>query len=131
VIAASDLRKIARARLADARALLRTRRYDGSIYLCGYAVELAIKHRICRTLGWENFPSTSGEFRAYQSFRTHDLDVLLHLSGHEATIKKQALADWSTVAEWDPEVRYKSVGSASKDDAKLMIKATATVLRVL
>ena len=131
MISASDLRKIARARLTDARALLRARRYDGSIYLCGYAVELALKHRICRTLGWNDFPATSAEFKAYQSFRTHDLDVLLHLSGQEANIKKQALADWSTAAEWDPEVRYRSIGSASKEDAELMIKATTAILRVL
>ncbi len=131
MLSASDIRKIARARLTDARALLRTRRYDGSIYLCGYAVELALKHRICKTLGWTDFPATGAEFKAYQSFRTHDLDVLLHLSGQEGKIKKQALAEWSTVAEWDPEVRYRSVGSASKRDAELMIKATTAVLRLL
>jgi HEPN domain-containing protein len=131
VISASDLRKIARARLVDAQALYRTRRYDGSIYLCGYAVELSLKYRICKTLGWNDFPSTSGEFKAYQTFRTHDLDVLLHLSGREARIKKQTFAEWSTVAEWDPEVRYRSIGSASKPDAELMINAAAAILRIL
>jgi len=131
MISASDLRKIARARLTDARALHRTRRYDGSIYLCGYAVELSLKYQICKTLGWADFPGTGGEFRAYQTFRTHDLDVLLHLSGREARIKKQAFADWSTVAKWDPEVRYRSIGSASRLDAELMIKAATGVLRVL
>lgn len=131
MILASELRKIARARLADAQALSRAKRFDGSVYLCGYAVELSLKYRICKTLGWNEFPSTPGEFRAYQTFRTHDLDVLLHLSGREARIKKQAFAEWSTVAEWDPEVRYRSIGSASKSDVDLMIKATTAVLRVL
>ena len=131
MILASELRKIARARLADAQALSRAKRFDGSVYLCGYAVELSLKYRICKTLGWNEFPSTSGEFKAYQTFRTHDLDVLLHLSGREARIKKQAFAEWSTVAEWDPEVRYRSIGSASKSDVDLMIKATTAVLRVL
>ena len=121
MILAADLRKIARARLLDAQALHRMRRYDGSIYLCGYAVELSLKYRICKTLSWPDFPETGGEFRAYQTFRTHDLDVLLHLSGREARIKKQAFADWSTVATWDPEVRYRSIGSASKTNAARMI----------
>ena len=35
--ARSDLSKIARARLRDAEVLYRSRRYDGAIYLCGYA----------------------------------------------------------------------------------------------
>src|ERR1043166_1742767 len=123
MILAADLRKIARARLLDAQALHRMRRYDGSIYLCGYAVELSLKYRICKTLSWPDFPETGGEFRAYHTCRTHDLDVLLHLSGREARIKKQAFADWSTVATWDPEVRYRSIGSASKQNAARMIRS--------
>jgi hypothetical protein len=107
------------------------RRYDGSIYLCGYAIELSLKYRICKTLGWTDFPATGGEFKAYQTFRTHDLDILLHLSGREARIKQRVFPEWSTVAAWDPEVRYRTIGSASRADAELMIKATATVLRFL
>jgi len=131
VISASDLRKIARARLLDAQALSGRHRYDGSIYLCGYAVELALKYRICKTLGWASFPASGGEFKQYQTFRTHDLDVLLHLSGREAKIKKQMFAEWSTVAAWDPEVRYKPIGSATKASADLMIRATTVLLKAL
>jgi len=58
------------------------------------------------------------------------LDILLHLSGREARIKKQAFPEWSTVAEWEPEIRYRLIGSASRADAELMIKATAAVLRL-
>lgn len=111
--------------------MLKSRRYDGSIYLCGYAVELALKYRICKTLAWQGYPGTSGEFKAYQTFRTHDLDVLLHLSGREARIKKQLFAEWSAVAAWDPEARYKLIGTASKKSAELMIAATAVLVRKL
>jgi enhancing lycopene biosynthesis protein 2 len=38
----SDLRDIAQARLDDADALLQAGRFDGSVYLCGYAVEIAL-----------------------------------------------------------------------------------------
>jgi len=83
MITRSDLTKIARARLRDAEVLYRSQRYDGAIYLCGYAVEIALKAKICKTLSWLGYPSTGGEFQNYQSFRTHNLHVLLRLSGVE------------------------------------------------
>src|SRR5437870_376532 len=106
MIARSELRKIARERLKDAEALLVANRYEGAIYMGGYVIELALKHRICKCLKWKEFPQTSGEFRAFQSFRTHDLDVLLSLSGAESKIRSRFLSDWSAVAVWDPEARY-------------------------
>ena len=60
------------------------------------AVELALKARICRHLRWQGFPETRKEFESYHS---------------------NNLAEWSAVAAWDPEVRYKPVSSATKDDA--------------
>ncbi len=126
-----DLKKIARARLKDAEVLLRSRRYDGAIYLCGYAVEIALKAKICTTLHWAGYPSTRGEFQNYQTFRTHNLDVLLSLSGVEEKIKTNFFTVWSAVAEWDPEARYKPIGSANKQDTELMIESAKTLLRVL
>lgn len=87
MIAVGDLRGIAEARLEDATVLRTARRYDGAVYLCGYVVEIGLKARICGTLKWNEYPATASEFQRYQSFRTHDLDVLLHLSGREAKIK--------------------------------------------
>jgi len=52
---------------------------------------------------WAGFPSTRKEFEGYHSFKTHDLDVLLHLTGIEGRIKTQLFAEWSAVAAWDPE----------------------------
>lgn len=131
MISRGDLRKIACERLKDARALLRAGRYDGAIYLGGYVVELALKVRICRTLKWADFPQTRSEFQNYMSFKSHDLDVLLRLSGTEARIKTRYIAEWSAVASWDPEARYNPVGSATKADAQLLIKAASTLLRAL
>jgi len=101
-----ELQLIARARLQDAEALYRADRYDGSVYLCGYAVEIGLKNKICETLRWKGFPSTRSEFQDFQSFKTHSLDVLLRLSGAEDKIKKNFLAQWSVVAKWDPEARW-------------------------
>lgn len=127
----TELRKIAGGRLKDAEALFKAGRYDGAFYLGGYALELALKNRICRTLKWKGFPQTRSEFQSFQSFKTHDLDVLLSLSSLEDKIKTKYLAEWSAVATWDPEARYNPIGSASKTDAELLIEAVRTLLGVL
>jgi len=131
MLAITDLEKIATARIKDAEVLLNARRYDGAIYLCGYAVEIALKARICKTLGWSGYPSTKREFENYQSFRTHNLDVLLRLSGIEQKIKVELFAAWSAVAAWDPEIRYKPNGSATKEETNLMIDSSKKLLGVL
>jgi hypothetical protein len=127
----AQLRLIAAARLADAQALSKARRYDGAAYLCGYVVELRLKARICRTLNWPSFPETNNEFKPFQSFKTHDLDVLLRLCGREAYIKKHHLADWSAVSRWNPEARYQPVGTMSKQEAEQMIAAAIVLSKKL
>ena len=131
MLTVAELDAIAQARLVDAEVLYKSGRHDGAVYLCGYAVEVALKARICRTLDWPGFPSTGKEFQPYQSFRTHSLDTLLSLSGVERTIKSNHLADWSAVAIWDPEARYKPTGSATAQDAKLMIDSARVLLGAL
>ncbi len=131
MIARSELRKLARTRLKDAEVLFRSRRYDGAIYLCGYAIELALKARICRTLNWPTFPETNAEFRELQTFKTHNLDTLLRLSAIEGKIKPKLFAEWSIVAAWEPELRYRRVGTATQVEANDMIQATQTLLRVI
>jgi len=127
----TDVRKIASARLRDAKALLAAKRYDGAVYLCGYAVELALKARICKTLKWPGYPETSREFEPFKSFKVHDLDVLLRLTGREGVVKQSYFVEWSAVAAWNPEARYKPIGTANADDAKLMLESAATLVRKL
>jgi hypothetical protein len=98
MITRSDLRRIARTRLRDAEVPFRGRRYNGAVYLCGYAVELTLKARICFTLRWPDFPEKGKEFEGLQSFKTHDPDVLLRLSGRD-TIRTSHPAYWSVVAK--------------------------------
>src|SRR6266481_9928944 len=127
----SELRAIAKARLRDAEVLLSARRYDGSVYLCGYSVEIGLKARICRILKWEGFPSTNKEFEGYHNFRTHKLDVLLHLSGAEKKIKAKYFVEWSAVAKWEPDTRYKQIGTATPSEATDMISSAKVLLKVL
>lgn len=123
-----DIKSIAKARLKDAQVLLRGNRFEGAIYLCGYAIELALKARICQTLKWGGYPASNAEFNDYKSFKTHDLDVLLHLSGIEDKIKTKLFAEWSAIAQWSPESRYSVIGKATKVDASLMVTSTKVLL---
>ena len=131
MISIAELDGIAQARLEDAKALFATGRLDGSMYVCGYAIEVALKARICRALNWPDFPETNKEFLAYKSFQTHELDVLLRLSGQEQKIKQQHFADWNKVAAWKSESRYNVVGTAQKNDAEELIKAAERLLKIL
>lgn len=131
MIQTSDLRSIARARLRDAKVLLKGKRLDGAVYLCGFAVEMALKTRICRTLKWAGFPETAAEFKGLQSIKTHDLEILLRLSGVEGRIKTRFMAEWSLVLDWDPEKRYQTTGQFTKQQATDMIVAATKLLGAL
>lgn len=63
MITTIDLITIAQERLTDAKALLNAHHYDGAVYLCGYSIEIALKHKICQTLNWSGFPSTNKELK--------------------------------------------------------------------
>lgn len=41
------------------------------------------------------------------------------------------MAQWSVVNRWDPELRYRTVGSATHSDVVAMIAASTILLRVL
>jgi len=131
MIAKTELKRIAAARLLDAEALVNAQRLDGAVYLCGYAVEIALKARICDTLNWADFPESSNEFQGLLSFKTHDFNTLLRLSGVEDRIKMSYLAEWSILKLWKPELRHAKTGTASHSTALLMVSAVKTILGIL
>ena len=123
----TEIEEIIQARLKDSEVLLKASRFDGSVYLCGYAVELALKARICKTLQWNEYPTSA----KYSTFKTHDLDLLLHLTGLEDKIRFQYIAEWSVVTQWNPESRYKPIGSIKEDDAKDMLNSAKELIKQL
>ncbi|MEZ0542781.1 hypothetical protein [Fibrella arboris] len=131
MISKQELRRIATARLKDAEILLAANRYDGASYLSGYAVEIGLKLRICRTLKWQGFPETNSEFQGLQSLKVHDFEVLLRFSGVEGKIKSGYLTEWSAVKQWKPELRYAIAGSANAASARTMIVAAKKILQIL
>jgi hypothetical protein len=122
-----ELRRMAEARQADAIVLHRAGRYDAAMYLCGYAIELVLKARICDTLGWIEFPSERKDFQGLQSFQTHDLGRLLHLSGREESILHDFSNEWKTVSTWKSEWRYLPVGITNQTQCIEMLGAVAII----
>ena len=132
VLTVRQLREIARERIKDAEALFAAERYEGGMYICGYAVEIGLKARICKTLHWPTFPQTDSEFggqnRKFSPFKTHQLNLLLSYSGREDQIRNRFSAQWSLVDSWDPQSRYnptiKSISATTARD-KAVLKARA------
>lgn len=131
MIAVAELDRISRARLDDARALLAADRLDAALYICGYAVEVGLKARICRVLSWAGFPSTGAEFQSYRSFQVHELDVLLRLSGQEERVKTVHVDQWSVASRWNAESRYNTVGTTERREVIEMIQAVEALLGIL
>jgi HEPN domain-containing protein len=131
MISNKDLRAIGRARLRDAQVLLRAKRFDGSYYLCGYAVELVLKARICRTLRWPGFPESAQDFKGFQLLKTHDLEILLRFSGAEVRVKSRYMSEWSEVLKWHPEKRYQAIGQLKPREAADMIRYVERLLTIL
>lgn len=131
MISIEDLEALATARLEDARVLLENQRFDSAEYLCGYAVEIALKARICIALNWPGFPATRAEFESYSSLKTHKLEVLLRFSGQEDRIRKNHRMLWAAVANWDPETRYQAVGTANRNSAQSMWDSAILLLGIL
>ena len=106
----SDLQQLAEARVLDAEALLNAGRWSGAYYVCGYAVECALKACIAKKTGLYDFPDKTVVERAY----SHDLTRLLDLAGLKLQLKldttpaaNQALGiNWQHVKDWSERVRY-------------------------
>lgn len=112
--------------LIDANALLSKRRYSAAMYLAGYAIELALKYRICRIMLFnKGFPETKNEFENYfldakrnelrqmvsniNDIRHHKLPLLLQHSGEKYNVEKNFFHEWSLVKSWTSEMRYRKI----------------------
>lgn len=121
-----ELKKLARIRLLEAKALSEKGLYDGACYLAGYVIELALKARICKILDMANYPE-SGEIS--RSFKTHKYDDLIKLAGLDRKFDKAKkinsglFTNWSLVTEWSEDFRYLPVGTSPKIRTQQIINA--------
>lgn len=134
MIDTADLHRTPREYLRAAK-LLRTRKsYDAAVYLCGYAVEIALKARICKTLKWTTgFPETGSEFQRKANLKTHDLEALLEFTAIQGKIKTNSanMEQWAIVNKWNPEQRYSPRGTKTLAETDEMIQAVQILLRIL
>jgi len=119
-----QLRDLALLRLQEAEVLFENGLYDGCAYLCGYVIEIALKARICATLGINDYPEKGSRLR--DAMKSHVLDDLGLLAGmgHELTPGRPALvANWFFLIEWKPEWRYNPRGSYDRNVAEKFLDA--------
>lgn len=123
-----NLKYLATQKSKDAEILFSNGRYNGSIYMMGYALELMLKWKISKTLGFKNgFPEDDLEMKnAYthqltsfneintgitlhqiKQIRHHTLTELIKYSGIESTIVNLYYREWVVVCGWHPINRYK------------------------
>lgn len=136
MISKQDLKEIAKNKFESSKILFKSKKYDTSLYLIGYSIELALKYKICKILKLNNgFPETKNEFDIYISnndndlggvitnlkeIRNHNLQKLLFYSGQEFSIKSQFLDEWTHISYWNPELRYKlNIGDEKFNDTIL------------
>jgi HEPN domain-containing protein len=127
----AELRRIATTRLGDAKVLQKNSRHDGAAYLCGYAIEVALKLCVCQARNWEGQPENEQESPSYGILKTHNLDNLLQLANVHRAIKSEHFQEWSIIRTWNPEARYRPIGEVSRGDAEGFLQAAAILLKAL
>jgi hypothetical protein len=109
--------------------------YNDAYYLGGYAFELRLKAKICKTLVIPDFfdfdnsrtrklpvakTKRSDKDNLYKPFKVHDYEQLLILSGLYTEFSEKIItdlvfgADWSVISKWDENLRY-STGTNETD----------------
>jgi HEPN domain-containing protein len=114
-----SFQNLAKLRLGDAKALLSRKRWSAAYYLCGYAVECALKACLLRYLGESDAIFGDREYlRKLADCWTHKLTVLVKLAGLEAKFgaaqgKNLRLKEfWGVTAKWDETSRYQERNEA-------------------
>jgi hypothetical protein len=113
-----DFKSLADLRIEDARLLLRSGRQQGAYYLCGYAVECALKACIAKTMKLYQFPPSKEYIYKIYSHNLNSLVNAAGLDGHlQADINANFAfaANWNTVKDWNEESRYKGSGLSGTD----------------
>jgi len=121
-----DLRQMSKAKISEADTLLKNNHYVGCIYMGGYALELALKARICKHLGIERYLTNKDN----NFFKTHNIERLTLLAGlNKLKEKREDEVDgfkdnWVIVTNnWSEQLRYSSPDSKTIEDAEAFMEA--------
>ena len=109
-----DFQALARVRLAEARALLDAGLPDGAYYLCGYAVECALKACIARKTQRHDFPPRPDEVRRMYMHTLVDLVKLADLEAdlREARRDRRFEEHWALVQQRSEQTRYRRTSTS-------------------
>lgn len=119
-----QLKELSKLRLREAEVLFEAGLYDGVSYLSGYAIELALKARICRVLDVPEYPATGQYGKVYAVHNFEQLRFLAGLSGKISVLDSPELFEnWSIATPWGPERRYAPPGTCSKQSAEDILNA--------
>jgi HEPN domain-containing protein len=119
----SEFRTLTAERLDDAVALLEAGRYACAYYVCGYAVECALKACICRMTRQDYFPPKDAA-----RYYVHDLAKLLDIANLKSEFDKEKERDsafsvnWAVVKDWSEESRYQG---RQQQQARELVKAVS------
>jgi HEPN domain-containing protein len=103
-----DLQEMAEERVADAAALLEAQRYQAAYYLCGYAIECALKACIARKTREYDFPDRKLANASY----VHNLTKLLKVAPIDGLLQEEEgqnrlfAKNWGIVKDWSETSRY-------------------------
>ncbi|MBN8247732.1 MAG: HEPN domain-containing protein [Verrucomicrobia bacterium] len=112
-----DLQSLARIRLQEAECLMAAGFQDGAYYLCGYAVECALKACIAKQTQAGDFPERN---RVNDSY-SHDLMKLTVIAGLKPLFEEACRNDkvleryWTVAKDWNESSRYESRGARAQD----------------
>ena len=111
-----ELKNLTQLRLKEAKVLCDNGLYDGSCYLAGYCIELALKAAICKRMGTPDFFQTIRPETA-RAFKIHNLEELVSLAGLYTQFNERVNTNiqfgnnWSfikTTINWSEQLRYQS-----------------------
>jgi hypothetical protein len=105
--------------LLDATALLKSHRYAGAYYLCGYVIECGLKACIAKQTRRFDFPP---DRRTVQDIYTHDLELLVKVAGLSGLLSAALKANsalntnWTIVKDWSENSRYYNATQQKAED---------------
>lgn len=107
-----QFQEMAESKIFEAEVLLVNGLDDGAFYLCGYAVEFALKAAICNRMGIEMFENVAIVRDISKSFKIHRLNDLVILASLWPIFEESKSADqglngaWSLISGWSEQKRY-------------------------
>ncbi len=102
---------VAKLRLDDASQLLKEKRFNGAIYLLGYAIECHLKFAVCERNEWNELPEKIPQGGKQVNLYVHNWDVLVEAAQLRPLLNRKPLifAAYSAMVEqWGPSLRYRT-----------------------